>query len=189
MEVHIIVDMQNDFINGALANPAAQAIVKPICQYLNTEVHENDLIIMTMDTHDGGYLHTQEGKYLPVPHCIYNTTGWQVNEDVKEAAIGAALNNRAFYSFHDKPTFGDAANISNIIRKHCRRYPSGGESIDSITVMGTCTDICVVSNVLGLKAEFPEIPIRVIGSLCAGLTPEKHEAALEVMRSCQVEVK
>lgn len=180
MKALVIIDMQNDFVTGALANPAAQAIVEPMKEFI--EQYDGELVFFTKDSHNAdSYLATQEGKKLPVPHCIWNTDGWEV---VKELSL-AALNNKRIKHIRTihKPTFGFGSGIKYAFDEF------DTEMLTEITVVGTCTDICVVSNVLALKELFPEVTIKVIGSLCAGLTEKKHKAALEVMRSCQVEVE
>lgn len=168
----IVIDMQNDFIDGALANPAAQTIVDPISEKIKS--WEGD-VWFTRDTHDCDYINTQEGKFLPVPHCIAFTEGWHIHK--KLIASVKPLSIRII----DKHSFGE---------KNWKGYMDiyGNDRYDEIYLCGTCTDICVVSNALILKATFPEIPIKCYANLCAGVTPEKHAAALEVMRSCQVEV-
>lgn len=165
----IIIDMQNDFIDGSLANPAAQAIVPGIVDLIKSW---DGKIGVTLDTHFNSYLTTQEGKNLPIPHCISDTKGHKLNKEIADA-----MGEKAVYFIY-KPSFGFTGWNDYALDKH----------FDEITLVGTCTDICVVSNALMLKSCYPETKIRVIGSLCAGLTPEKHEAALEVMRSCQIEV-
>ena len=165
----IIVDMQNDFIDGALANPAAMTIVPGIVEFAKGWTGK---IGVTFDTHFENYMETQEGKNLPVPHCIANTEGHKLNVDIEEA-----IHNRVSYTVI-KPTFGFDG---------WKQY--GFDShFDEVVVVGTCTDICVVSNVLAIKAAFPELRVTVIEKLCAGLSPEKHAAAIEVMKSCQVNV-
>jgi nicotinamidase-related amidase len=165
----IIVDMQNDFIDGALANPAAQAIVPGIVDFVKNWTGK---IGVTFDTHQENYLETQEGKNLPFAHCIINTEGHRLN-----AQIAAVTNDRVNYTVF-KPTFGFAG---------WGQY--GFDSrFNEVVVVGTCTDICVVSNVLAIKAAYPELKVTVIENLCAGLSPEKHAAAIEVMKSCQVNV-
>ncbi len=166
----IVVDMQNDFIDGSLANPAAQAIIEPMVEYIKN--FDGD-ICYTYDIHKDNYLHTLEGKNLPIPHCISGTDGWLVNSQIFDAADW----DKTYVFSINKETFG----YIDWKTKNLEKY-------DEIIMAGTCTDICVISNALILKATYPEIPIKVIANLCAGLTPEKHEAALEVMRSCQIEV-
>ena len=174
MKYLIIVDMQNDFISGSLANEAAQRIVKPLANYIK---EFQGTMIFTRDTHSEDYLDTYEGKNLPVKHCIMDTDGWQINDELLDAVISKEKHAYVF----DKPTFGYASRLANFI-KQFDQYPT------SIEFTGTCTDICVISNVLGLKEFFPEIDIIVHSNLCAGLSEEKHNAALEVMKSCQVKV-
>ena len=165
----IIVDMQKDFIDGALANPAAQAIVPSIVDFVKTWEGK---IGVTFDTHQKNYMETQEGKNLPVPHCIINTTGHALDDEIE-----AAIHNKVTYSIM-KPTFGYDGWRQYGLDKH----------FDEVVLVGTCTDICVISNALAIKAACPETKVTVIADLCAGLSTEKHEAALEVMRSCQVNV-
>lgn len=165
----IIIDMQNDFIDGALANPAAQAIVPGIVRLANSW---SGSIGITLDTHPEHYLITQEGAYLPVEHCIINTPGHKLN-----AEIDAAIKNRVSYTVM-KPSFGFDNWRSYGLDRH----------FDEVVLVGTCTDICVISNALAIKAAFPELKVSVIADLCAGLSPEKHAAAIEVMKSCQVNI-
>ena len=170
MKTLIVVDMQNDFITHALSNPDALAIVEPMAEYIKN--FEGN-VIFTRDTHFDDYLKTQEGKNLPIPHCIYGTVGWEVATSLKCAAMDKDC------QYVNKFAFGD---IDRLARE------TDLDKADEIYLCGTCTDICVVSIGLNLKARFPEIKMYCIADLCAGLTPEKHAAALEVMRSCQIEV-
>lgn len=165
----IIVDMQNDFIDAALANPTAQAIVPGIVDFVKAWEGK---IGITLDTHQENYLETQEGKNLPIPHCVIGTPGHQLNSKIAEV-----LNNRINYTI-TKPTFGFNGWQQYGLDKH----------FDEVVLVGTCTDICVISNALAIKAACPEMKVTVIANLCAGLNIEKHNAALEVMRSCQVNV-
>ena len=173
LKLLIIVDMQNDFIDGSLANPDAQAIVKPICDYAKD--FDGD-IIFTLDTHTDDYLETYEGKYLPIKHCVRGTKGWAINKDI----FDTVQDKETPYYTVEKPNFG---------YKDWEKFFERVSHIDEIIMVGTCTDICVISNALILKSVFPETKITVLKDLCSGLTKEKHEAALEVMRSCQIEVK
>ena len=165
----IIIDMQNDFIDGALANPAAQAIVPGIVSFAKSWEGK---IGVTLDTHKENYLETQEGKNLPVAHCIINTPGHQINEQ-----IAGVIENKISYTVF-KPTFGFNNWQQYGFEKH----------FDEVVLVGTCTDICVISNALAIKAACPELKVTVVADLCAGLSTEKHNAALEVMKSCQVNV-
>lgn len=167
----IVVDMQNDFVNGALGSDEAVAIVDHVVNKINEFEGE---IIATYDTHQENYMETREGKYLPVPHCIENTEGWQLNDKVEKA-----LNNKNVIKLK-KPTFGSTKLVDML--------KGVDESDTEVTLVGLCTDICVVSNALLLKANYPELDINVDAGCCAGVTPQKHEAALETMRSCQINV-
>ena len=170
-KILVVVDMQNDFIDGALGTPEAVAIVENV----KARIREYDPadVFVTMDTHAPNYLETQEGRNLPVEHCIKGTKGWQIRSD-----IAALLPD---WHIYEKPTFGSVALAKDIAEI------AANEDIE-IEVLGLCTDICVVSNALLLKAHFPEAKLSVRASCCAGVTPQKHEAALETMRSCQIDV-
>lgn len=170
MKILIVVDMQNDFVTGVLANPAAQAIIPNIAKKIKEYQKNGDKVIFTRDTHTPDYLNTLEGKNLPIPHCIYGTYGWLVVEELNYPECHH-INKTTFGYPHWRYEIDDATN-----------------EITDIELVGTCTDICVISNALLLKAAFPRIPISVDSSCCAGLTPEKHEAALDVMHSCQINV-
>ena len=173
MKTLIIVDMQNDFITGPLGTPEAQKVEKSIVKWLHAFSY--DQIYVTRDTHDSDYLATPEGTKLPVPHCIRGTEGWQVSRAIMEELEKPDV----FYTFINKRTFGYPAwDLENL----------RGAEDDEIILVGVCTDICVVSNALILKSMFPYARIRVIPSLCAGTTPENHQKALDVMKSCQIEV-
>ena len=178
MKVLVVVDMQKDFVDGALGSPEAQAIVPNVAEKVKQYSEmENGLVVYTRDTHFANYMETREGKYLPVMHCIHETEGWKIVPEV--------LSDHATVVIFNKDTFGYCAIAEEIA------YIVNGEmdqEIESIEVCGLCTDICVISNALILKANFPEIPFVVDSACCAGVTPEKHEAALEVMRSCQIDV-
>ncbi len=171
-KILIVVDMQKDFVDGALGTAEAVAIVPAVVEKIKEYKKED--IFVTRDTHQKDYLSTQEGRNLPVEHCIEGTPGWELDSKVAEAVSGAAIVN--------KPTFGSTA-LVDMVKKIAEK-----EDI-SIELIGLCTDICVVSNALLLKAAMPEVEISVDASCCAGVTPEKHEAALETMRSCQIMVK
>ena len=169
-KILIVIDMQNDFIDAALGTPEAVKIVDAVKEKIRSYPVEN--VIATMDTHTENYMNTQEGKYLPVPHCIKGTEGWKIRADIAELLEGAAI--------YEKPTFGSiqlAADLAKLSEK---------EEIE-LELIGLCTDICVVSNALLLKATMPEVKISVDAACCAGVTPEKHLAALETMRSCQIQ--
>ena len=167
----IVIDMQNDFIDAALGTPEAVAIVDTVKEKIRSYPAID--VIATMDTHSENYMNTQEGKYLPVPHCIKGTDGWQIYSEIQ-----SLLGNATIY---EKPTFGSVQMAEEL------RMLSESEEIE-IELVGLCTDICVVSNALLLKAYMPEVKITVDAACCAGVTPEKHQAALETMRSCQIQV-
>lgn len=176
MKVLIVVDMQNDFIDGVLGTKEAQAIVPRVCDKIR---NFDGSIIATKDTHDENYLETQEGKNLPVPHCIVDTAGHDINRDI----FNAIREKHGLTA--KKHTFG-TFKLSKWIEKLTDLL---SEKIEAIELIGVCTDICVISNALILKASFPEVPIYVDATCCAGVTPELHEAALKVMKSCQIIVK
>lgn len=161
----IVVDMQNDFIDGSLGTKEAQAIVENVKKKIEQYRANGDEIIFTRDTHKADYLQTPEGKELPVEHCIEGTHGWEIAEGID---IPDCLH-------IDKPTFGWTK---------WNQY-----NFEMIELVGLCTDICVVSNALILKAYFPEAEISVDASCCAGVTPESHEAALTTMKMCQIQIK
>lgn len=169
MKFLVIIDMQNDFITGALGSKEAQMIVDDIVRYAE---NFNGHIIATMDTHSKDwYLKTQEGRKLPVEHCIKNTPGWCLEDRIFDV-VGTTI---------EKSTFG-STELANYIEDYVKR-----DNYNKVYLCGVCTDICVVSNALLLKAMYPEINIKVLEDLCAGTTPENHEAALKVMESCQIE--
>ncbi len=164
-KVLIVIDMQNDFVTGSLGSKEAQAIVPKVKAKIRKYADRGDRIIFTRDTHGENYLETSEGKKLPVKHCIKGTEGWQVVPELVTEPC----------EYVDKPSFGWLA------------WDDFKEN-DEIELVGVCTDICVVSNALILKAKYPDAAISVDAGCCAGVTPEKHEAALETMKSCQIDV-
>lgn len=174
MKVFVVIDMQKDFTTGSLANPAAEKIIPEIADYVK---NFEGITIFTRDSHGTDYLETMEGKNLPIEHCIVGTDGWQICEDLLKACEGKEGNCFVF----NKPTFGYASELAKFINNF-------NQPITEIILCGTCTDICVISNTLGLKEHMPEVKISVIEKLCAGLTTEKHNAAIEVMKSCQVNI-
>ena len=176
MTLLIVIDMQNDFVTGALGTAEAQAIVP----HVNAKIAAADAVVYTLDTHGEDYLATQEGKRLPVPHCIRNTPGWALEPEIAQTCA------RGMMSF-EKPTFGSTALCEYVCTLAAEKGAVAGKGFH-VELCGVCTDICVVSNALLIKASLPEADLTVNGALCAGVTPQKHEAALETMRSCQVEV-
>lgn len=171
----VVVDMQNDFIDGALGTPEAQAIVPKVVEKINS--FDGDCVFCTMDTHGGEYFQTQEGRKLPVEHCIIGTYGWQISSEVMDELIRDGI----YYVPVVKFNFG-----SDKLPEYIKEEADGDDF--TIEFVGLCTDICVVSNALYCKTSFPEVEISVDSSCCAGVTPEAHEAALAVMRSCQINV-
>ena len=166
-KILIVVDMQNDFIDGALGTPEAVAIVPYVKQLVE---NFNGMVIFTRDTHFHNYMDTQEGKNLPVPHCIKDTPGWQLHPDLEPLCKSAPI---------DKVTFG-SSQLPQIL--------AAQTNIESITFVGLCTDICVISNVMLTKAFFPEVPLTVDAAGCAGVTPQSHKNALAAMKMCQVQI-
>ena len=165
----IVVDMQNDFITGSLGTQEARQAVEPVVRKVLEYKRQGDEVVFTLDTHFENYSETQEGRRLPVPHCIKGTEGWKLCPQLEK------FEGKRF----DKYTFGS---------QECAAYAAEGE-YDQIELVGVCTDICVVSNALLLKARLPETLIQVDSTCCAGVTPHSHEAALETMRMCQIDVK
>lgn len=173
-KILIVVDMQNDFIDGALGTKEAQAIVPAAAARIRQCREEGYHIIATLDTHESDYLQTSEGQKLPVPHCIRGTEGWQLNPEIAAAAEGCMQ--------LEKPTFG-SIRLPGMVGG----FAAGGDRL-TVELLGLCTDICVVSNALMLKAFYPEAELVVRADCCAGVTPEAHAAALQTMQSCQINV-
>lgn len=168
----IAVDLQKDFVDGALGTKEAVSIIPAAAGKIRGFDGE---IFVTLDTHGENYLNTAEGRKLPVIHCVKGSDGWQLNKDIASALEGKK------YTLVEKPTFGSTA-LPALIEE-----AADGEDF-TVQLIGLCTDICVVSNALLIKANFPETRISVDSACCAGVTPEKHNAALETMRSCQIDV-
>ncbi len=171
-KVLVVVDMQKDFVDGALGTPEAVSIVPDVVKKIESFEGE---IFVTYDTHSEDYMNTSEGKKLPVPHCIKGTDGWNLDKNVQSALDGKE------YTSVEKLTFG-SVDLPKLIKD------KAGESFEA-ELIGLCTDICVVSNALILKASFPENEISVVSDCCAGVTPESHNAALQTMKSCQINIK
>ena len=171
MKFLIVVDMQNDFIDGALGTKEAEEIVPAVKSKI--EGFEGR-VIFTRDTHGEDYMASQEGRLLPVPHCIKGTAGWQIRPELEALRKEPAI---------DKPTFGSTV-LGELLQSENEK-----EKIESITLIGLCTDICVISNALLIKAFLPEVPVIVDASCCAGVTPESHKNALLAMRSCQIQIE
>ncbi len=171
-KILLVIDMQNDFINGALGTPEAEAIVDRVAEEI-AKYPAGD-VIATRDTHPENYLETQEGRNLPVVHCVKGTSGWELHP-----RIAAALKDAVII---DKPTFGSKELAEKLA------LLAELDELD-VTLVGLCTDSCVVSNALLIKAFLQEMPVRVLADCCAGVTPESHRAALDTMRMCQIQIQ
>lgn len=181
-KVLVVVDMQNDFISGSLGTEEAKKIIPNVVQKIKEYNNDGNLVVFTKDTHDKDYMSTQEGKNLPVEHCIIDTWGWKIDEscrrawkETKRTCISGNLRN-TFY----KNTFG-CIELAHFFRNNI-------DVIDEVEFCGLVTNICVISNIAIVKAFCPELKIKVDASCCAGVTVEKHKEALSVMESIQVEV-
>lgn len=175
MKILVVVDMQKDFVDGSLGSKEAVSIIPNVVEKI--KAYKDELVFATYDTHKENYLDTFEGKNLPVKHCIHKTVGWELNKDVENALLECREVDKVL-----KTTFG-YSNWESRIRMLTRL-----SEVTQIELCGLCTDICVISNALILRALFPNTPIVVDSSCCAGVTVDKHNAALEVMRSCQIDV-
>lgn len=170
-KILVVIDMQNDFVTGSLGSKEAVEIVPKVVDKIKNFTGE---VIFTRDTHQTKYMETQEGKHLPVEHCIENTKGWEIIPQLSTFSMLSKVIN--------KPTFGSIELAEYIYKKY-----EDNKDLE-VELIGLCTDICVVSNALILKAAMPELKITLDSSCCAGVTSEKHEAALETMKSCQIDV-
>lgn len=170
MKVLAVIDMQNDFIDGALGTKEAAAIVCKVREKIQQYREEENSVVFTRDTHHKNYLDTQEGKNLPIPHCIAGTAGWEIAQGLHSPGE----------KIIDKPGFGSL---------ELAEYLSKMEHVEEIELVGLCTDICVISNAMILKAKMPEVKICVDQKCCAGVTPESHDNALKAMQSCQIEIR
>lgn len=186
MKILVVIDMQNDFIDGALGTAEAMAIVGNVRRKIEEYRVRGDLVLFTRDTHPEHYLETQEGKKLPVPHCIKGTEGWKISPELE---VGDSM-------VFDKPGFG-SYELADWLAEHVdQESGAAGQCAaaeermkpEQIELIGLCTDICVISNAMMLKSRFTEIPVVVDASCCAGVTPESHENALKAMEMCQIDV-
>lgn len=177
MKILVVVDMQNDFIGGALGTREAVAIVPKVVEKIKSF---EGRILFTRDTHEADYLGTQEGKNLPVEHCIRGTRGWELAPEIEKLRTEEPI---------DKPSFGSIS-LGTLLKAQDEELKKQGEpGIESITLIGLCTDICVISNAMILKAYLPEVPVIVDADCCAGVTPESHKNALEAMKVCQIKIE
>ena len=193
MKIFVVVDMQNDFINGSLGTAEAQAIVPKVAQLIKDKADPNTIILFTQDTHKSDYLNTLEGKNLPVEHCLYMTDGWMLNNDVCSAYgevkdkyfqwDGTSNPDNPGNQLIWKPSFG-----SIDLQNYLYEIDDDVEKIEEITFCGLCTGICVLSNAILAKATLPEVPIKVVKDCCACVSPESHETALNAMALCQIEI-
>lgn len=175
MNVLVVVDMQNDFIDGALGTKEAVEIVPRVVE----KIREFDgWVLYTRDTHEENYLDTQEGRNLPVAHCIRGTQGWELHPQIEKLRKEEPV---------DKPTFG-SVKLGFLLKTRDEELKAeGNPGIESVTLIGLCTDICVISNAMLIKAYLPEVPVAVDAACCAGVTPKSHEEALGAMRMCQIQ--
>jgi len=178
MKILVVVDMQNDFIDGVLGTKEAEAIVPGVAEKIK---NHDGIIIVTQDTHHDNYLETQEGRNLPIKHCIKDTEGWKLNSSVENALKGKEV------ITVEKITFG-SEHLPEVYKAINEKLSKNGDKIEEIEICGLCTDICVISNAMLTKAFLPEVPVVVDASCCAGVTPESHKNALEAMKVCQIKV-
>lgn len=176
MKVFVMIDMQNDFISGVLGNSETCAVLPKMIEKIQNLLNSGCEMLYTMDTHAENYMETQEGRNLPVPHCIKGTEGWEIPEELKKV-MGSIPHERRI----EKSTFG-AKNLPDKILEICGKVP------DEIELAGVCTDICVISNAILLKSFFPDTLITVSGDCCAGTSVESHIRAIEAMKMCQINV-
>lgn len=192
MKVLIVVDMQKDFVDGALGTPEAQTIVPLVAETIEQMADKNTVVIFTRDTHPANYMETLEGKNLPVPHCIKGTEGHKIVDEVLKAYFNVFENYADAYQIYpathmdpiivNKPSFG-SIDLQNILFDISENH-----GIEEITLMGLCTGICVMSNAILAKATLPEVPVNVVADCCACVTPASHKTALEAMKLCQINI-
>ena len=178
VEILVVVDMQKDFVDGALGTKEAVGILPCVVAKIEEYKAKGGVILPTLDTHGDNYMDTSEGKNLPVAHCIKGSEGWNLHPTVAAVLPESAR-------MLEKPTFG-STELVNVVGEYVAQY---GEKNVHVELIGICTDICVVSNALLLKANFYEMPISLDSACCAGVTPATHDAALTTMKMCQIAVK
>ena len=194
-KILIVVDCQNDFIDGALGTAEAQAIVPKVADYIRNHADKDTVLLVTKDTHSSNYAETLEGKNLPVAHCIKNSYGWELNPAIQEAIYDTRGKYHSFDSYFpyisdhiiEKPSFG-SIDLQNLLYMLDDEAGMQSGDIAEITLMGLCTDICLLANSVLCKTTLPEVPVRVVAECCAGITPESHERALEAMKMLQIEI-
>lgn len=193
--VFVVVDMQNDFVDGALGTPEAQAIVNKVADQIRARANKDTILLVTKDTHGIDYMETLEGKNLPVAHCIKNTYGWELAPAIQEAIYDTRDKYFDFDSYFPyvadhivcKPTFG-SMDLQNLLFVIDDMTGTQSGEIAEITLCGLCTGICVLSNAILCKATLPEVPVKVIEDCCACVTPDSHKTAIEAMKLCQIEI-
>lgn len=179
--VLVVVDMQNDFIDGALGSKEAKNIVLPVAEKIKEYIKSGDCVYFTMDTHEENYLDTQEGRNLPVEHCIRETFGWALQKEIKCLAqqVNQGVSQSAIF---EKNIFG-SEKLAAMLRAELK-----GQKDAAVELVGLCTDICVISNAMLIKTYMPEVGIKVDAGCCAGVTPESHRNALNAMKMCQIKI-
>lgn len=170
-KILLVIDMQTDFVDGALGSAEAVSIIPSVLREIGK--YDKSDIIATRDTHPENYMNTREGRYLPVPHCSKGTPGWEIHPTIAPALEGCLV--------IDKPTFGSTELCEHIVKL-------AAEDEIEVTLIGLCTDICVVSNAMLIKAALPEINIKIVSDACAGVTPDTHASALTTMKMCQIDI-
>ena len=193
--VFIVVDMQNDFVDGALGTPEAQAIVNKVADQIRARANKDTILLITKDTHGTDYMETLEGKNLPVAHCIKNTYGWELAPAIQEAIYDTRDKYFDFDSYFPyvadhivcKPTFG-SMDLQNLLFVIDDMTGTQSGEIAEITLCGLCTGICVLANAILCKATMPEVPVKVIEDCCACVTPDSHKTAIDAMKLCQIEI-
>ncbi|MBQ9250682.1 MAG: cysteine hydrolase [Oscillospiraceae bacterium] len=173
-DILLVIDMQTDFVDGALGTAEAVRIVPAVAARIDEAIARGEQIYFTRDTHQANYLDTQEGRKLPVVHCVQGTPGWEIVPQLKDYAQGRTV--------VDKPSFG-STRLAELLAEANEKEP-----IRQVTLIGLCTDICVISNALLVKAQLPEVPILVDAACCAGVTPASHQNALAAMQACQIDI-
>jgi nicotinamidase-related amidase len=173
-DILLVIDMQTDFVDGALGTAEAARIVPAVAARIDEAIARGEQIYFTRDTHQTNYLDTQEGRKLPVIHCVQGTPGWEIVPSLKDYTLGRTV--------VDKPSFG-STRLAELLAEANEKEP-----IRRITLIGLCTDICVISNALLVKAQLPEVPILVDAACCAGVTPASHQNALAAMQTCQIDI-
>lgn len=178
MKALFVIDMQNDFIDGVLGSPEAKAIVPKVIE----KVKQNDTVVITYDTHEKNYLQTEEGRHLPIPHCIFGEWGWEINTTIFDTLDIITKN----IFMKTKQTFGYPWSSKDFNYKNFRNF--NPKDITEIEIVGLDTDFCVLANAITLKTAFPNVPITIDAACCAGSTPEWHEKALDMLEHCHFNV-